>query len=168
MCKERGRLVRPGEFEISIGRLALCAGEAAPEDINDEHQRWELYKRARQVGTCRQELLDAVSLDPDSVLSLSVSLHMLESEDARSREAWIAILRDEHQREYALRRAKEIEILEAFGDVSGLSQDVIETWSDWLQIRLSEVSNAAEVLEHLSKYGRTKRTRRTASDRQRS
>ncbi|MEU7823632.1 hypothetical protein [Catellatospora sp. NPDC049111] len=158
-------MLEAGEFEVAISRLALCLGEAGPENLDDEHQRWELYRKAMQTGTCREELLKAVSLDPDVVLGTGVALHMLEIEDPNSRQDWIGILRDDHQREYAFRRAREVEILEAFGNISGLSGDVVETWSDWLQIRLAEVSNVTEVLELLAKFGRTKRIRRIASAR---
>jgi hypothetical protein len=152
-------------FDASLGSLADCVGEPPPELLDDEHLRWEFYQKAMQIGSCRRKLMAAVSLDPDPVLALTVALQMLETEDAHLREEWIAQLRDERQRQYASRRVRELEILEAFGRVPGLSRDVVLTWSDWLQVRLAEVSTVVEVLEHLKEHGKTKRIRRTASRR---
>ncbi|WP_144119106.1 hypothetical protein [Catellatospora sichuanensis] len=142
--------------------LARCVGVRVPADLRDEHQRWPLYQRAMGRPECHEQLMATVAADP--VLMMAVVVQML-GIDREGRDRWVALAREEQDRAYASRRAAEHAIREAHGDVADLGPEVIPTWTDWLQRRLSEVSTVPVVLELLARHGRTKRIRRTASSR---
>ncbi|WP_155371550.1 hypothetical protein [Catellatospora vulcania] len=151
-------------FAGALTVLASCAGVPVPEDPHDEHERWPVYEQAMSRRECHGQLMATVAADPDPVLVMAVVVQML-GVDRKSRGEWVALARDESGRAYASRRAAEHAILEAHGDVPGLDAAVMASWTDWLQRNLSEVSRAPEVLDLLARHGRTKRIRRTASNR---
>ncbi|MBM0228999.1 MULTISPECIES: hypothetical protein [Micromonospora] len=110
-------------------------------------------------------MLAAVFLDPDDVLVAAVVAQMMEWVDVEHREQWIGLARNESDRQYASRRAREVDILRIQGAVPKLTRETLSAWTDSLQIRLAETSMAVRTLDHLAQYGRTKRIRRTAARR---
>ncbi|MEU1689047.1 hypothetical protein [Micromonospora sp. NPDC005707] len=145
--------------------LAQCLDVPLPEDASDEHQRWSLYQRAIGGEACHPRLLAAVFLDPGDLLVAAVVTQMMEWVEVPHREQWIELARNESDRQYASRRAREVDILRIQGAVPELTRETLSAWTDWLQIRLAETSMAVRTLDHLAKYGRTKRIRRTAAKR---
>ncbi|MET8153988.1 hypothetical protein ACIBSW_07390 [Actinoplanes sp. NPDC049668] len=145
--------------------LAECLGTPPPEDPGDEHQRWALYRRAISREACHPPLLAALHADPDDGLVASVVIQMMEWVEASQREPWIASVRTDRDRRYATRRGREVDILRIHGAVPDLGQASVTGWTDWLQIRLAEISTVAPVLDLLALHGRTKRIRRTAAQR---
>lgn len=142
--------------------------EIAP---SDGHSRWILYLDAMEHQERWGLLFEAVHLEPDSSVALSVVLRMLERVLADCRASWTSCLSVRENREYALNRTAELGILESIlagvfeiGKVEDASPD----WSNWLQLKLAESCADGTVLEYLSKYGRTKRIRRLAVERDNS
>lgn len=152
------------DFRDALAALARRCGVDLPEDLDDEHRRCALYLAAEPHTDCRQELMAAVALEPDGNVGLGVVLRMLESEDVATREEWLTVL-GAGEREYAARRAREMTVLEAHGDVPGLTAELLDSWSDWVQRRLAMVSTHSHVLEMIAEHGRTKRIRGTAAQR---
>ncbi|WP_089014133.1 hypothetical protein [Micromonospora inositola] len=104
-------------------------------------------------------------MDQDDALVAAVVVQMVEWVDAPHRERWIGLARSERDRQYAYRRAREVDILRPQGAVSELSEETLSGWTDWLQIMLAETSTVVRTLEQLAQYGRTKRIRRIAAKR---
>jgi hypothetical protein len=73
---------------------------------------------------------------------------------------------DHREEAYAAGCATEVRIYQTRA-ITGLlaDEDVEQSWSDWLQIRLAEFTEEAAVLRRLSEKGRTKRIGRIASQR---
>jgi hypothetical protein len=99
------------------------------------------------------------------VLVAAVVTQMMEWVEAPQREQWIAAARTERDRQYASRRAREVDILRIHGAIPNLDRALLADWTDWLQIRLAETSTVLGVLDQLTQHGRTKRIRRTAAQR---
>ncbi len=151
------------EIEGKLGNQAI--------DLADEHARWSLYVRAAEVDRCWQDLREVVALEEDPAVASSLVLRMLERVSAEDREGWSRLLLVEKDREFALRRARELNFLEAAlsGSPQGERGDLqFETWSPWLQLRLAESSEDRDILALLADSGETKRIRASAADRMRS
>jgi hypothetical protein len=129
-----------GDSLTSLRLLAGCLDVPPPDDDSDEHQRWPHYQRAIPVETCHLLLHAAVSVDQNDALVAAVVVQMVERVDAPHRERWIGLARNERDRQYAYRRAREVDILRSQGAVSELSEETLSGWTDWLQIRLAEIS----------------------------
>jgi hypothetical protein len=154
-----------GRFEKILAELALCTGSRI-SNTADEHERWPLYLSACEKSECFTLLFDLVALEPDPNVALGIVLQVLGNVSPASRPAWIAQLQSARNRDYATRRAKEVGIYQTRSITPLLTdEDVEQSWSDWLQIRLAEFSEEAAVLQRLSEKGRTTRIRRTASRR---
>jgi hypothetical protein len=151
-------------LEAHLQTLAHCLDVPPPEDASDEHQRWSLYQRAICCEACHPQLLAAVFSDPDDVLVAAVVTHTVECVDVPRREQWIELARNERDRRYASRRAREVDILRIQGAVPELTRDTLPAWTDWLQIRLAETSTVVRTLDHLAQYGSTMRFPRFAGD----
>lgn len=135
---------------------------------SDDHFRWALYLGAAEEQNRWQLLLEAAHLEPDPSMALSLVLRMLEKVPADCRASWTSSLSVRENKEYASRRAAELEIFESIlaGDFEIKEmEDVPHDWSDWLQLKLAELCDGEAVLEHLSEHGRTKRIRRLAAER---
>jgi hypothetical protein len=152
-------------LETHLQTIAQFLDVPPPEDASDEHQRWSLYQKAICCEACHPQLLAAVFRDPDDVLVAAVVTQMMERVDVSRREQWIELARNESNRRYATRRAREVDILRIQGAVPELTSETLSAWTDWLQIRLAETSTVVRTLDHLAQYGRTKRIRRTAAKR---
>jgi hypothetical protein len=134
-------------------------------DVRDEHDRWRVYARAVDADGCADLLLEAVALEPDPNVALSVVLRKLEVVPLADRQRWIDGLTGEIQRQFAARRAAELQVLETRPLTPPLREGIDHEWSDWLQLRLAESSPERDVISWLSQAGRTKRIRRTAAER---
>lgn len=139
---------------------AQFGGETAATD--DEHARWVLYQKAMASPGGWSLLQRALETEPDPAVALSVVLHMLERLPARERESWVRALRSADKREYAQRRAEELQILESI--LHGRELDSVD-WSVWLQRKLAEQASDVGILERLAQHGETKRVRRMAAER---
>ncbi|MGI5480556.1 hypothetical protein [Streptomyces lavendofoliae] len=135
-------------------------------DASDGHARWELYRAALGSDAARPALLAAVTAEPDGALASGVVGEVLERLPRPEREAWVQALAPE-VREFSERRARELATLEDLRS-GALAPDrvpeLIDTWSDWLQLRLATESGDETVLRALAASGRTKRIRRTAGE----
>lgn len=136
--------------EDVLADLARETGCAA--DLTSEHGRWELYQAS--FGTL-DLLRAALAHEPDAVLRTSVLLRVFDLVDDHG--PWLDLAPDDT---YAQRRSREIGILRRAVDLVPDEID-LPAWSDWLQLRLAEVS-APTVLRVLAAEGRTKRVRRLA------
>lgn len=154
-----------GRLDGIITELARRTGTAI-EDVSDEHKRWAVYQPAFERGDCSGLLFDAVAVEPVPSVALSIVLQMLGRLPALTQPAWIEQLALPENREYAARRANDLAILQS-AEVTRLlvDEDVQNSWSDWLQLRLAESSKEPDVLRRLMARGRTKRIRRHATQR---
>ncbi|WP_354644357.1 hypothetical protein [Kitasatospora camelliae] len=151
-----------------VGSLADRCG-TVPGDPADEHDRWAVYRRALAEPACLPDLFDAVALEPDSALVLTVVLNLLGALPAADRPVWIGRLGTGDSRAHATRRARELAVLQS-GSVTELLTDpsVQDLWSDWLQLGLAAASPEPAVLGRLADHGRTRRIRRLATTRART
>ncbi|MBD3144726.1 hypothetical protein [Microbispora bryophytorum] len=141
-------------------------------DYENEHERWRLYEKALDHAdpSVRKALEAAILQEEDENVALSVVLRVLERAPRSERTAWINRLSGSRSREYARARATDMATLEDLvrnvlpAGEGGLCSSV-EDWSDWLQLRLAQKSFSADLLKCLATAGRTKRIRRSASER---
>jgi hypothetical protein len=154
---ESGASLARDRLDAHLQALAQCLDAPLPGDASDEHQRWSLYQKAICSEACHPRLLAAIFLDPDDVLVAAVVTQMMEWVDVPRREQWIELARNERDRQYASRRAREVDILRIQGAVPELTRETMSAWTDWLQIRLAETSMAVRTLDHLAQYGRTRK-----------
>jgi hypothetical protein len=133
--------------------------------VQDEHARWRVYAPAADAEECADLLFEAVALEPDPNVALSVVLRKLEVLPHADRQRWIDRLGQDEQRECAARRAEDLRVLEDRPLAPSLREGIEREWSDWLQLRLAEFSPERDVVSRLSQDGRTKRIRRLAADR---
>ena len=134
-------------------------------DVQDEHDRWRVYAPAVDADGCADLLLEAVALEPDPSVALSVVLRKLEMVAQDGRQRWVDGLTGDMQRQFAARRAAELQVLETRPLAPSRREGIEREWSDWLQLRLAESSPERDVISRLSSAGRTKRIRRTAAER---
>jgi hypothetical protein len=147
--------------ELVIRQLMECVG-TADVDIADDHQRLDVYLRAVTVEACWERLLEAVRLEVDPNVSLTVVLRILEIAPEPDRDRWVSQLEHPKSRTYAERRRREMAILEDPALSDSLPDDPEVTWSQWLQSGLAIKSTEAPVLRRLADHGTTKRVRRLA------
>lgn len=157
----------------SVSRLvAEMAHIVGVDDVDpaNEHARWNVYSRAMNSSDLWGILREAVQLEPDSAVAMSVVLRMLERVSANERSSWVDALPAGKDHDFAERRAAEIHILETVGGKNSPSPSELRSsfdagWSTWLQLRLTESSVHDVVLTHLSEHGATKRVRAAARSR---
>ncbi|WP_433722104.1 hypothetical protein ACQP2Y_42730 [Actinoplanes sp. CA-051413] len=107
-------------------------------DVRDEHDRWRVYAPAVDADDCADLLLEAVGLEPDPNVALSVVLRKLEVVPQADRQRWVDGLTGDIQRQFAARRAAELQVLETRPLAPSLREGIEQEWSDWLQLRLAE------------------------------
>jgi hypothetical protein len=137
-------------------------------DPEGEHERWALYLRAMDHEDRVGLLFDAVGLESDPSVALSLVLRMFEKLPAAMRETWADQISSEKKREFARARIGELDVLRSAEE--GLlplnqAEGAYQEWTDWLQLKLADAAADNSILELLADRGRTKRIRRIASDR---
>jgi hypothetical protein len=148
----------------ALRRLEALLGMTATPDFADGHVRWDLYRNAIEVPESLPVLLSAVSVEPDAALASGVVGAVLERVAPQERNAWVEAL-DASVRDFSARRVKELDALETIRSGSFPATqipDVIDNWSNWLQLRAIAACDDKEILKMFSELGRTKRIRRTA------
>ncbi|MEU6229710.1 hypothetical protein [Streptomyces sp. NPDC047042] len=150
-----------------LRRLAQVVGRYEDNAaFDDGHDRWSLYRVAMDNPAALPVLFEAVSLERDGSLASGVVGGVLERVPADERERWVRIL-PTAVREFSARRARELGVLESLarGAMSAVDvDDLIDGWSDWLQLRAVRVIADEDVLRVVSQRGRTNRIRRAAAD----
>ncbi|MFF5966113.1 hypothetical protein ACFY64_20715 [Streptomyces collinus] len=148
-----------------LRQLDRAAGRTETEaSFADGHDRWSLYRAAMDTPGALPLLFEAVSLEPDGPLASGVVGEALERVPADERDRWVRIL-DPSVRAFSERRAHELGVLESLrqGAVPADSvDDLIDGWSDWLQLRAVRAAADTAVLHVVSRKGRTKRIRQAA------
>ncbi|MFI6680467.1 hypothetical protein [Kribbella sp. NPDC050470] len=154
----------PGE---AIEWLSDRAGRDAREVLADEHVRWQLYKESLRDAGGRAVVLRALEDDDNSPLVSATVVRAIELVPEKERAAWVEVVPAGRQRDFAARRAIEVGILERLvaDDDTKLGGDDTRHWSQWLQLRVAEDANSAEVLRGLAGSGATKRIRNLAGQR---
>ncbi|UYQ65828.1 hypothetical protein [Streptomyces peucetius] len=153
------------ELRDALRVLEDHLGKPLP-DAHDSHARWELYRAALATDTARAALLGAVRAEPDGALASGVVGEALERLPRTERETWIRSLAPE-VRAFSERRARELCALEDLRSgalAPGRVPELIDTWSDWLQLRIVTEAPDETVLRALAVSGRTKRIRRKAAE----
>ncbi|MBC9714809.1 hypothetical protein H9Y04_19845 [Streptomyces sp. TRM66268-LWL] len=65
-----------GRLDDVLDALARCTGSAMSAASDDEHERWPVYLAACGRSQCRDLLLSAVALEPDSSVASGIVLRM--------------------------------------------------------------------------------------------
>ncbi|WP_256341286.1 hypothetical protein [Streptomyces sp. TLI_105] len=131
----------------------------------DGHARWELYRAALASDAALPVLLAAVVAETDAALASGVVGEALERVPRTEREAWVQALAPS-VRAFSARRAHELGTLEDLRSGAGVREfgpELVDGWSDWLQLRIAAEVSDPSVLRVLAGSGRTKRIRRAAS-----
>ncbi|WP_395363638.1 hypothetical protein ACHGLA_25505 [Streptomyces sp. YH02] len=152
------------ELRDAVRRLEALTGRVVT-DVTDGHARWELYRAALASDAARPVLLAAVVAESDATLASGVVGEALERVPRADRATWVEALAPS-VRAFSVRRAHELGTLEDLRSGAGVKEfgpELVDGWSDWLQLRIAaEVSNPS-VLRALAGAGRTKRIRQAAS-----
>jgi hypothetical protein len=155
-----------GDFRRLLADMAAIAGRS-DLDLDDGHGRWHLYEHLidRRLGF--DLLRPAVAAEDDKVLAAAVVVRVLEVVPDEERDHWVALLPVEHQA-YSRRRADETRALDR-AKAGSLAveegESNLDSWSDWLQLRLSAQAVDVGMIALLAERGRTKRIRRAAAER---
>lgn len=150
--------------------LARQVGETI-RDASSGHERWRIYRRAADLRQTWDLLLEAIRHEPDPSIASAVVVQLLERASPDIRSLAVAALPEGKQRDFAETRSREIGILEALSTghgPPGEARDNVDSWSTWLQLRVSSNTDDERVLEELAEAGRTKRVRGAAAQRLRS
>ncbi|MFE5735490.1 hypothetical protein ACFQ7A_31905 [Streptomyces sp. NPDC056528] len=153
----------PPELRDAVRLLETLTGSVVL-DVADSHARWELYGAALTSNAARPALLDAVVSETDAALASGVVGEALERVPRADRETWVRALAPS-VRAFSARRAHELGILEDLRSGTGAGEpgpELVDGWSDWLQLRITTEVSDPSVLRVLAKSGRTKRIRRAA------
>ncbi|MFI1713154.1 hypothetical protein [Streptomyces litmocidini] len=148
----------------AVRRLEALTGTAVLDPANG-HSRWELYRVALASDAARPALLAAVVAETDAALASGVVGEALERVPRTERDAWVQALAPA-VRAFSARRTLELGILEDLRSGPGVREfgpELIDGWSDWLQLRIATEVSDPSVLRALAESGRTKRIRRAAS-----
>ena len=160
----------PSQFEQALELLAERMAESG--ELESGHVRWAIYCRAMDCPEEWPNLLTVVQLEPDPAISSSVVIQMLDRVPLEQREDYVKALPPGKSRELAATRAREIRILNLLSE--GRSDHLpagdlrVDSWTNWLQLRAASSVNDFHVLDSLSRVGRTRRVRSTATTRLRS
>lgn len=151
----------------ALRQLAAAVGRStAGASFKDGHDRWSLYRAALDTPAALPLLFKAVSLEQDGSLASGVVGEVLERVPADERERWVQILAPS-LRGFSARRTLELGVLESLeqgtvpADAVG---DLIDAWSDWLQLRAVHATSDEEILGVVFRKGRTKRIRQAAME----
>ncbi|MER7950866.1 hypothetical protein ABTY59_26085 [Streptomyces sp. NPDC096079] len=154
----------PPALRDAVRRLEALTGTAV-RDLADGHARWELYRAALASDAARPVLLAAVGAESDAALASGVVGEALERVPRAERESWVRALAPA-VRAFSTRRAQELGTLEDLRSGAGVREfgpELVNGWSDWLQLRIATEVSDPSVLRVLAAAGRTKRIRRAAS-----
>ncbi|WP_157252772.1 hypothetical protein [Nonomuraea typhae] len=152
------------ELRVKLHELARVQ-EAYPGDLNDEHERWALYLVAIRQGLGIPQLFDLLPLEPELDMASSAVVNLVERVAPEERRAWLSRIPQE-AREYPEGRVAELETVDAIlsGDLPASHvAGNLDSWSNWLQLRITDYVEDPTVLEILAEHGRTKRIRRQAA-----
>ncbi|MDV5148443.1 hypothetical protein R1T08_30840 [Streptomyces sp. SBC-4] len=155
----------PLALRHAVRRLAGLVGWDVP-DVTDGHARWELYRAALASDTARPGLLAAVAVEPDGAVASAAVGEALERVPRADRDAWVQALAPS-VRAFSERRAHELGVLEDLRSgsmVRAPAPELVDGWSDWLQLRIAAEVSDSSVLRVLAESGRTKRIRRAAAE----
>ncbi len=147
-----------------LRQLEAILGTTVIADYSDDHTRWGLYRTAINAPEALPTLLRAVSVEQDASLASGVVGEVLERIDPQARPAWVQAL-DPSVREFSARRTRELHVLESIRSGTFPATqvaDVIDEWSNWLQLRIATDVSDKVINQALSERGRTKRIRNTA------
>ncbi|TCC10717.1 hypothetical protein [Kribbella soli] len=146
-------------------RLLVSLTGAGEVDLEDEHARLDLYRRSVQLSAAREHLLAGLKLEPVQSLAAAVVVEAFPCIPPADRVAWVRNLKPE-VRDFPSKRIRELEILEGIADGNpNVSNLDVDDWSDWLQRRVIEAADDADILQQLADAGRTKAIRARARER---
>ncbi|MFI6500183.1 hypothetical protein [Nonomuraea typhae] len=153
------------ELRIKLHELARVQ-EAQPGDLDDEHERWALYLVAIREGLGIAQLFDVLPLEPDLAMASSAVVNLVERSAPEERRVWLSRIPQE-ARDHPEKRVAELETVDAVlrGELRAdhVAGD-LDSWSDWLQLRITGRVEDPAVLRILAERGRTKRIRRQAEE----
>jgi hypothetical protein len=141
--------------------------------VNDEHARYDFYIKAIAMAPPPDDstLLRVVLRDPDRAMGEAAAIELITRRaqrhtSHRSFASWAATVSDAAQnRMFLSKRIQEWSEFKRITESGRLSPDSLEQFSDWLQRKISEDADSAEVLATLAELGRTKRIRNISKQR---
>jgi hypothetical protein len=155
-----------------ISKDAGLAEQDADALVDDEHARYEFYVKVFALAPPPDDrmLLCAVLRDPDHAMGGAAAVEFVRQRaqrhvSYRSFDSWAASLSGIQEGSFLARRIEEWSEFKRIMESGRLSVDSLDGFSDWLQRKLSDEADSAEVLASLAEFGRTKRIRNTAKQR---
>jgi hypothetical protein len=154
-----------------------AVGRDVPDDSfavasADEHTRYALYMQALSdiSPSHDRSAISAILSDPDEAMRESVLVHFVDKRaqilSPRDFLEWGASMSDlVGSSPFLLRRLEESGLLKQAELGSFLSENQVLESSDWMQMKLIEVTRSSTMLNLLARRGRTKRIRQAASTR---
>ncbi|MFC6081594.1 hypothetical protein [Sphaerisporangium aureirubrum] len=133
-------------------------------DLNDEHERWRLYKLAMDTPAAVPSLFDCLALERDPAVQSAAVVMMIERIESDQRGRWVDLLPREHM-EFARTRMRELAKLDELRSGNYSAERIareVANWSNWLQFGAVKYASDETVLNVLAENGRTKRIRNMA------
>lgn len=150
-------------MELAAAVGALCeAVQVDPLDPENEHGRWELYRRALEVDESFDALRRCVLVEPVVQIAVGVVFALLESRSIDDLAEWTRAL-PPWAVDLVTSRARDLEIVRTFSAAGAVpTEEDVDRWSDWTQRRLSLESRSEPTLVRLGQVGATRRVRSQA------
>lgn len=150
-------------MELVAAVDALCeALHVVPLDPEDEHWRWELYRRALEADESFDALRRCVVVEPVVQIAVGVVFALLETHAIGDLDEWIAGL-PPWGVGLVVEKAADFELVRTLSSAEAVvDEEDVDRWSDWVQRRLSQGSCSETVLAALARTGRTRRVRNDA------
>jgi hypothetical protein len=151
-------------FEEELKALVSLAG-FPDSNLDDEHTRWEIYRRIVPLPGVRDHLRSVLKDEPIQNVAAAAVVELFGHLPPGERASWVKILKPE-VRDFPIRRMLELEIVEkSHAGRLRIESVNITDWSDWLQRRIIESTNDSDSLRKLAAEGRTKAIRANARNR---
>ncbi|NEA34819.1 hypothetical protein [Streptomyces sp. SID13031] len=144
-------------------RATLLTATGLTPDLTTDVGRWQLYRTAAEDTASHATLLQAATVDPDRALVMSLVVHLPALTATADHPTWLAALAPS-ERAYATQRSTEYALLRTRPPHDTLTRD-LDTYTNWLQLRLAESLTHKPSLLELADRGRTKRIRNLATTR---
>lgn len=153
-------------MELAAAVGALCeALQVDPLHPEDEHWRWELYRRALEVDESFDALRHCVLVEPVVQIAVGVVFALLETHSIDDLAEWTSAL-PPWGVDLVTDRARDLEAVRTFSAAGAVpAAEDVDRWSDWAQRRLSLESRSEQTLAMLARAGATRRVRNRASAR---
>jgi hypothetical protein len=146
--------------DLNALRTKLLTATGLAPDLTTDVGRWQLYRTAADDDANHETLLQIASIEPDRTLAAAVVIHLLGRTATADHPTWLAALAPS-ERVHAAQRSTEYSLLRTPPSRATLARD-LDTYTNWLQLRLAETLTDQPSLQELAVNARAKHTRHIA------